>query len=219
MTPRREVEIIDLADGPEKIRDQLRRTQRSRLPVRKDSSDEVLGVLFVKDFYDALDSESDVDISSLVHDVPVVSDLADAMQVIESIRKSPVHMVLVYDEYGHFEGVVSSGDIMEAIMGALQDGPVNETAIARRGDGSYLVSGWMPIDEFAEMMNLRLDDDIDFQTVAGLVLEELKHLPDLGESFVKNGWRFEVVDLDGRRIDKILVRPEQSDGTDNAQAA
>ncbi|RVH90203.1 HlyC/CorC family transporter [Sinorhizobium medicae] len=219
MTPRREVEIIDLADGPEKIRDQLRKTQRSRLPVRKDSSDEVLGVLFVKDFYDALDSESEVDISRLVHDVPVVSDLADAMQVIESIRKSPVHMVLVYDEYGHFEGVVSSGDIMEAIMGALQDGPVNEAAITRREDGSYLVSGWMPIDEFAEMMNLRLDDDIDFQTVAGLVLEELKHIPDVGESFVKNGWRFEVVDLDGRRIDKILVRFEQSAGTDNTQTA
>lgn len=124
-----------------------------------------------------------------------------------AIPKSPDHMVLMYDEYGHFEGVFSSGDIMEAIMGALQDGPVNETAIPRREDGSYLVSGWMPIYEFADMMSLRLDDDIDFQTVAGLVVEELKHLRDVGESSVKNGWRFEVVDLDGRRIDKMLVRP------------
>lgn len=219
MTPRREVEIIDLEDGPEKIRDQLRRTKRSRLPVRKDSSDEVLGVLFVKDFYDALDNDSEVDIGGLVLEVPVVSDLTDAMQVIQSIRTSPVHMVLVYDEYGHFEGVVSSGDIMEAIMGALQDGPVNETAIARREDGSYLVSGWMPIDEFVELMSLRLDDDIEFQTVAGLVLEELKHLPELGESFIKNGWRFEVVDLDGRRIDKILVTPEHPNDKETAEAA
>ncbi|NLS03685.1 HlyC/CorC family transporter [Rhizobium sp. P32RR-XVIII] len=208
MTPRRDVEVIDIEDSLEEIRKQLHQTRRSRLPVRRNSSDEVLGVLFVKDFYDALHTHGHASIQSLTHEVPVISDLSTATHVIQAIRKSPVHMVLVYDEYGHFEGIVSSGDIMEAIMGALQEGPADEQAIVRRADGSYLVSGWTQIDEFAEFMHFKLDDDIEFQTVAGLVLEELKHLPELGESFVKDGWRFEVIDLDGRRVDKILVSPE-----------
>ncbi|WP_087000220.1 hemolysin family protein [Rhizobium sullae] len=212
MTPRRDVEVIDIEDSLEETRKQLHQTRRSRLPVRRNSSDEVLGVLFVKDFYDALHTHGHADIQSLAHDVPVISDLSTATHVIQAIRKSPVHMVLVYDEYGHFEGIVSSGDIMEAIMGALQEGPADEQAIVRRADGSYLVSGWTPIDEFAEFMSFKLEDNIEFQTVAGLVLEELKHLPDLGESFVKDGWRFEIIDLDGRRVDKILVSRELSQG-------
>ena len=208
MTPRRDVEVVDIDDTPEEIRKQLQETRRSRVPVRRGSSDEVFGVLFVKDYYDAMNSNGHADIQALAHEVPVISDLSTATHAIQAIRKSPVHMVLVYDEYGHFEGIISSGDIMEAIMGALLEGPSEEQAIVRRTDGSYLVSGWTPIDEFAEFMSFKLDDDIEFQTVAGLILEELKHLPELGESFVKNGWRFEVIDLDGRRVDKILVSAE-----------
>ncbi len=212
MTPRREVEIIDIDDSFEEIRAQLHQTKRSRLAVRRGSSDEVLGILPVKDFYDALSATGTADVLSLTQEVPVVSDLSNAISVIQAIRKSPVHMVLVFDEYGHFEGVVSSGDILEAIMGALQEGPIDEQAIVRRQDGSYLVSGWTPIDEFAEFMSLKLGDDVEFQTVAGLVLEELKHLPELGESFVRDGWRFEVIDLDGRRVDKILVSAVDANG-------
>ncbi|WP_112388707.1 hemolysin family protein [Rhizobium sp. BE258] len=212
MTPRRDVEVVDVDDTPEEIRTLLHATRRSRLPVRRGSSDEVFGVLFVKDYYDAMNANGHADIQALAHEVPVISDLSTATHAIQAIRKSPVHMVLVYDEYGHFEGVISSGDIMEAIMGALLEGPSEEQAIVRRTDGSYLVSGWTPIDEFAEFMSFKLDDDIEFQTVAGLILEELKHLPELGESFVKNGWRFEVVDLDGRRVDKILVSAEADEG-------
>ena len=208
MTPRRDVEVVDIEDTAEEIREQLRATQRSRLPVRNGASDEILGVLFAKDAFDALASGKELNIRELLREVPVVSDLTSAVDVIQSLRRSTVHMVLVYDEYGHFEGIISSGDIMEAIMGALLEGPSEEQAIVRRTDGSYLVSGWTPIDEFAEFMSFKLDDDIEFQTVAGLILEELKHLPELGESFVKNGWRFEVIDLDGRRVDKILVSAE-----------
>ncbi|WP_337267998.1 hemolysin family protein [Oryzifoliimicrobium ureilyticus] len=216
MTPRRDVEVIDLEDSYEEITVQLRKTEHSRLPVRRGSSDEVIGVLFAKDFYDVLTSGGKANIEGLVREVPVVSDLSNATQVIQTLRRSTAHMVLVYDEYGHFEGVISSGDIMEAIMGAFQEGLGEEPGIVRRPDGSYLVSGWMPIDEFAEFMNLRLDDDLEYQTVAGLVLEELKHLPELGETFDMEGWRFEVIDLDGRRIDKLLVTPLVQPETDGA---
>lgn len=211
MTPRREVELIDIDDGADEIRAQLRQTSRSRLPVRKGSSDEVLGVLFVKDYYDAISTKGSADLKALTREAPVVSDLATANTVIQTIRTSPTDMVLVFDEYGHFEGIVTSGDIMEAIMGVFQAEDGEEPAIARRDDGSYLVSGWMPIDEFSEFMSMPLGEDAEYQTVAGLVLEELKHLPDLGESFIRNGWRFEVIDLDGRRIDKLLLTPEKAE--------
>ncbi|MBY3465772.1 HlyC/CorC family transporter [Rhizobium laguerreae] len=212
MTPRRDVELIDVEDGPDEIRLFIQATGRSRLPARRGSSDEVLGVVSVKEYYDALASGAPVDVLTLVKQVPVVSDLAPATRVIEAVRRSAHHMVLVFDEYGHFEGVITSGDILESIMGVFGESEADEQAIKRRDDGSYLVSGWTPIDEFAEFMNFPVDDEIEYQTVAGLILEELKHLPEVGERFVKNGWSFEVVDLDGRRVDKVLV----SAGTDTA---
>ena len=90
---------------------------------------------------------------------------------------------------------------------------IEEAAILKRDDGSFLVSGWMPIDEFADEMGFSLDKDFDYETVAGFVINELKRLPALGESFTAKGWRFEVIDLDGRRVDKLLVSriPEMPD--------
>jgi putative hemolysin len=206
MTPRRDVEVIDIEDGVAEIRAQLRKTQRSRLPVRNGSSDEILGVVFVKDAYEALVQGNEADIRTRMREAPVVSDLSGALDVIHALRKSSAHMVLVYDEYGHFEGIISSGDILEAITGVFQEDEAEEPAVFQREDGSFLVAGWMPVDEFAHQMGFALKADPDYETVAGFVLEELKHLPELGESFVWNGWVFEVVDLDGRRIDKLMVR-------------
>ena len=205
MTPRREVEVIDIEDDFEEIRQQLRSTNRSRLPVRNGSSDEILGVIFVKDAYDAIFLREQTDIRAVMREVPVVSDLTSAIDVIQALRKSTVHLVLVYDEYGHFEGIITSGDVLEAITGVFQESEAEEPAMFPREDGSYLVAGWMPIDEFADQMGFKVGDDPEFETVAGLVLAELRRLPELGEHFTKNGWRFEVVDLDGRRIDKILL--------------
>ncbi|SCB41074.1 hemolysin family protein [Rhizobium hainanense] len=212
MTPRRDVEVIDIEDSFDEVREQLRRTEKARLPLRKDSSDEIVGVLTTSDFFDALASGGQADILKLAKQVPIVSDLSSALDVVKALRRSSSHMVLVYDEYGHFEGVITSGDILEAILGAVEESDAGgEQALVRRHDGSYLVSGWMPIDEFADFMNLQIEDDRDYQTVAGFVLQELRHLPDVGESFSKSGWRFEVVDLDGRRIDKLLVSADDTD--------
>jgi putative hemolysin len=205
MTPRRDVEVVDIEDSAEEIREQLRQTQRSRLPVRNGASDEILGVLFAKDAFDALASGKELDVRELLREVPVVSDLTSAVDVIQSLRRSTVHMVLVYDEYGHFEGIVSSGDVLEAITGAFQEDNDEEPAMVEREDGSFLVAGWMPADEFAYRMGFQIDEDAEFETVAGLVLDEFRRLPELGEHITRNGWRFEVIDLDGHRIDKVLV--------------
>ncbi|MGV8936783.1 MAG: hemolysin family protein [Allorhizobium sp.] len=207
MTPRRDVEVVDIDDSFEVIREKLRLTRHSRLPVRNGDSDEITGVLFVKHVYDAISKSGDVDIRSIISDVPIVSDLASAIDIIRAMRASPVHMVLVYDEYGHFEGIITSGDILEAITGVFVEYIAEEPSLVKRDDGSFLVSGWMPIDEFVDYIRVKIDDDPDYTTVAGFVIDELKHIPALGESFVKNDWRFEVIDLDGRRIDKLLVSP------------
>jgi putative hemolysin len=206
MTPRREVEIIDLEDDTSEIRALLQSTQRSRLPVRNGASDEIVGVLFVKDALDVLLRNEQLDVQAIMRDAPVVSDLSGALDVIEALRQTPAHMVLIYDEFGHFEGVITSGDVLEAITGVFLDDETEEPAIVAREDGSYLVAGWTPIDEFADRMGISIGADPDFETVAGFVIEELKHLPTLGESFTAQGWHFEVVDLDNRRIDKLIVR-------------
>ncbi|MBD8651560.1 HlyC/CorC family transporter [Rhizobium sp. CFBP 13726] len=205
MTPRRDVEVLDTEDEPEELRAQLRATTRSRLPVRKGSSDEIQGVLFVKDAYEFMAGGRGGDPASLMREAPVVSDLTGALDVIQALRKSPAHMVLVYDEYGHFEGIITSGDVLEAITGVFQEDEVEEPAIVAREDGSYLVAGWMAVDEFSAQMGVPIEDDPGYETVAGFVLDELKHLPELGEKFTTRGWTFEVIDLDGRRIDKLLL--------------
>ncbi|WP_185748004.1 hemolysin family protein [Bosea vestrisii] len=207
MTPRREVEVVDLADSPEEICAQLRATRRSRLPVQDGESDSIVGVVVVKDTIDFLGNGDMQELRALVNEAPVVMDTADALHVLREIRSSRVHMALVFDEYGHFEGIITPGDVLEAIIGVFQEEEESEPAVVARPDGSYLVAGWMQADEFSQEFGIPMPRDADFQTVAGFILAEMNHLPNVGETFDKDRWRFEVVDLDGRRIDKILLSP------------
>jgi putative hemolysin len=205
MTPRRDVQMLELDDTLEEVRDKMRESPHSRIPVRSGDSDEVVGVLLTKKLYERMADGGPFELSELVSEVPVVSDLAKATQIIEALRRTSLHMVLVYDEYGHFEGIITSGDILEAITGAFSQDETEEQAMVQREDGSYLVAGWTPVDEFIDVIRIPITPDPDYTTIAGFVLDELKRIPELGESFVKGDWRFEVIDLDGRRIDKLLV--------------
>jgi Hemolysins and related proteins containing CBS domains len=130
-----------------------------------------------------------------------------ALDVLEALRKAPAHLVLVYDEFGHFEGIVTPMDVLEAIAGEFPDAAGAEAKFEVREDGSLLVAGWTPVDEFAERTGIALAPDRDYATVAGLVLALRGTLPRAGESVEVGGWRLEVVDLDGRRIDKVLAEP------------
>lgn len=205
MTPRLDVETVDLSDPPEEIMQMLRTSNRSMLPVHEGEPDKIIGVLVRKDLIDVFASGATPDIRALVKPAPVVLDRADAISVLAAIRNSVVHMALVFDEYGHFEGIVTPGDILGAIVGDFQEEEGGETAFTRRDDGSYLVSGWMPVDEFADKIGVPIPKDPPYETVAGYILSELNHLPNVGETFTREPWRFEVLDLDGRRIDKVLV--------------
>lgn len=208
MTPRRDVEMIDLSDSKQEILQQIRGTRRSRLPVQGNDADSILGVIFVKDIIEPLSMNQDIDIESFAMIAPIVTDNANALDVLKAIRASTIHMALVFDEYGHFEGVITSGDILEAITGVFQEEGDHEPSHVQRQDGSWLVSGWMPIDEFADHIGGPVDPNADYETLAGFVLNTLNRLPEVGETFTIEGWIFEVVDMDGRRIDKILVTPK-----------
>jgi putative hemolysin len=210
MTPRRDVEMLDVNAPPEVTLEAIRESGRPRLPVQDPETDEVLGVLYVTDAFAAQSRGEALDLRRLMREVPVIYESADALDVIQILREARNHMGLVYDEYGSFQGIVTTGDILEAITGAFREEAGEEPAMHEREDGSLLVSGWMAADEFTERMGIPRDLAGDYETVAGLVLNQLHRLPQLGDKVEAGGWSFEVLDLDGRRIDKLLVTRAES---------
>jgi putative hemolysin len=206
MTPRTDVDAINLADDPQEIRKMIVESVHSRLPVYDGTPEEMLGVIQAKDVLDAYLRGEQPDLRAQVRPAPVIPDTADALDVVQAIKTSAVHMALIHDEYGHFEGVVTNADILEAIVGAFRtDEGLIENAV-QRADGSWLISGGMPADEMADLLAIPIPQSRSYQTAAGFALAEVGHLPQVGESFDASGWRFEIVDLDGRRIDKILAK-------------
>lgn len=205
MVPRHEVEVVEATDSPASIIRRFRETGHSRLPVRDGDADNIIGVLKSRDFLNAGRAGAVPDPRALVIEAPVVRDGMNALDLLDTLRASPAHMVLVYDEYGQFEGIITPMDVLQSIAGDFIEGQETEAKIAERDDGSLLVAGWMPADEFAEHIGIRLDEDRAYETVAGLVIERAGSLPRLGDRVEVSGWRIEVIDLDGRRIDKLLV--------------
>lgn len=204
MTPRHEVEMLPLdATGAEAVA-AIRKIARPRMPV-VNLEGEVVGIVLLTEAFQVVSRRESLSIRALVHEVPVVSDQAEALDVLEILQKAEHHFALIYDEYGHFEGILTSGDVLVAITGAVASSDTDEPAMVEREDGSHLVAGWMPVDEFCDWLGLPHELAGEYDTVAGLVLHQLGQIPDLGAHFTTEGYRFEVIDLDGRRIDKVLV--------------
>ncbi|RYY28236.1 MAG: HlyC/CorC family transporter [Sphingomonadales bacterium] len=207
MTPRTEVDWLDVDLDPAGIREALLATPHTRLPVAEGSVDGVIGVVQSRDIVAALFRGEPLDLRKLMRPAPVLPDQVDAMDALGALRRADVPMGLVHDEYGHFEGIVTPANLLAAIAGefASDSDPGDNPNVVIREDGSMLVSGAMPADALAERLGLDLPEDRDYATVAGLALAVLKRLPQEGETFSEQGWRFEIVDLDGRKIDKLLV--------------
>ncbi|MBR1213635.1 hemolysin family protein [Bradyrhizobium sp. JYMT SZCCT0180] len=206
MTPRPEASMINLADPPEIIFAALAGSNHSRFVVFDKDPDAALGIVQAKDMLDSYLSGQAPDIRKLVREAPIIPEFLDARDVVAVLRDSPVHMGLVHDEYGVFQGVVTSADILESIVGGFHtdEGPP-EAAVVKRGDGSYLISGWMPAVEFANLLQIVLPSSRQYQTMAGFLLQQFGAIPGVGDHVEAQGWRFEIVDLDGRRIDKVLA--------------
>ncbi|MFL7904418.1 hemolysin family protein [Azospirillum argentinense] len=209
MIPRPDVAWLDLGKTQAEQLAAIRAGSHSRYPVCRGELDELVGVIHTRDLVDALVEGRPFELEAQVARPLVVHDGTPILKLLELMKTSGHHLAVVVDEYGSIEGIVTLTDILETIAGDLPDvGEAMETAAVRREDGSWLVEGWMPVDEFEDTLGLRgVRGTGDFHTVAGLVLHHLGHVPVAGEAFEWNGVRVEVVDMDGRRIDKVLVVP------------
>jgi putative hemolysin len=164
-------------------------------------------VVQARDIVGVLLEKKPIDLRALMRSAPIIPDQVDAMDALEALRAAEVPIALVHDEYGHFEGIVTPSDLLAAIAGdfASDQDEGDEPAMVERADGSLIVSGWTPADALADRIGLTLPETRDYATVAGLVLDVLKHIPEVGEAFDEQGYRFEILDLDGRKIDKLLI--------------
>ncbi len=207
MTPRTDVDWLDLDADTDAVRKKLLASPHSRLPVGKGSVDALTGVVDARDIAVALLRGQALNIKKWTRKAVIIPDQLDAMDALGALRSADVPMLFVHDEYGHFDGLVTPADLLSAIAGEFaSDSDIGtDPHLIERADGSLLVSGAMPADALAERLGLALDDEREFATAAGFVLDRLKHLPVTGEVFDTHGYRFEIVDMDGRKIDKLLV--------------
>ena len=218
MTPRTEVDWIDIEADQDAIRAVLDESPHSLLPVAEGSPDKVLGVVKVREILTRLVAKQPIDLQSLMIKAEVVPDQLDAVDALRVLQQAEVAMAMVHDEYGHLDGIVTPVDLLTALVGDFvsdQD-PGEAPGIVEREDGSLLVAGSLSADVLADRLAIEYGEDREFGTAAGFALHVLKRLPGEGDYFTDQGWRFEVIDMDGRRIDKLLVSRE-SDAVPTAE--
>ncbi|WP_421694716.1 hemolysin family protein [Aestuariivirga sp.] len=205
MTPMTDIDMIGVDDQPAELRKKIVATTHSRIPVHSGDPETVIGIVLIKDVADALLERRKLEIGKLVQTAPVIPESMPALEAMELFRGAAVHLAFVQDEYGRTLGMVTAADLLKAIAGSFEPlGEGGEGAI-QRDDGSWLLPGDMAVDEMAEMIGFQLPPKRRYETVAGLVIDAFKHLPSLGQAVKLGNWRFEVVDLDGRRVDKVLA--------------
>lgn len=219
MTPRTRITWLDVAASHTENLQTMREARFSRFPVYRENDQDVVGVLEVKTLLDNL-GEAEPDLFGELREPLFVSESTHAMKLLEILREEQQSLALVVDEYGEIQGLVTLSDLMGAVVGRLQaaENTDDDALVTIRDDGSLLVDGSLPNDDLRELVGggpLPGDED-DYNTAAGMVIERFGRIPQVGESFGWNGWRIEVVDLDGARIDKLLLQklPEQDDAED-----
>jgi putative hemolysin len=219
MTPRPRITWLDAQAPLDENLAVMRETPYSRYPVYRGSDADVAGVLELKSLTGKLGSAAAPDLFGTLQPALFVSDTTQAMRLLEIFREEQQTMALVVDEYGDIVGLVTTNDLLGAVIGRGQSTDVqeDEPLLVQRGDGSWLVDGRLPNDECRELLGVSQlpgESDHDFHTVAGMVIAWFGRIPNTGERFVWQGWAFEVLDLDGVRIDKLLVqRLPEDDGT------
>lgn len=207
MTPRTDVDWVDVDATAEELREALLNTPHSRLPVAEGSVDQLVGVVQARDIVTAFIQGRPLDLRALMREAPVVPDQMDAMDTLAVLRDADVPIAFVHDEYGHFEGIVTPADLLAALAGVFASDfeAGQEAPLVEREDGSWWVSGSLPADALSDQLGIKLPEDRDYATTAGFALSVLKHIPEVGERFTHGGWRFEIVDMDGFKIDKLLA--------------
>jgi putative hemolysin len=213
MTPRTKIVWLDVEDTPAEILEKLRSSHRSRFPVTQHDTDNVIGVVRAKDILIQSLEGGTIDLHKILRMPVFVPETMPAPQVLEAFKRHGAHIALVADEYGSIQGLVTHNDILESIVGDIPTaGEAPPAGAVRRADGSWLVDGLLSIEELVEALDLPPlpgHDEAAYQTVGGFVLHQLKSIPTAGQFFDWERWRFEVMDMDGRRVDKVLVTEER----------
>jgi putative hemolysin len=211
MTPRRDIVWLDLDDGEEINHQKIMESPFSRFPVGQGSLDNVLGIIRAKDALAYCQSDRGLDLRAVMKAPLFVPENLPALQLLENFKKSRPHLAMAVDEYGGIQGLVTLNDILEAIVGDMPaTGKPAEPGARQREDGSWLLDGLMPMDEFKDLFQLKKLPEEEtgiYQTLGGFMMTQLGRIPEPADHFEWQGMRFEVLDMDGKRVDKVLVAP------------
>ncbi|GJD49233.1 hypothetical protein OPKNFCMD_1963 [Methylobacterium crusticola] len=207
MTPRHEVDWIDVEDSREAVLATIRACRHEQLVASRGEIHEIVGVLRKQDILNQLLDGTPINLDAIIREPIVVHEGMAILRVLETFKAKPVRMAIVVDEYGSLEGIVTQTDLLEAIAGDIPETDDDEPSVVERADGSLLIDGMMPaVDAFERLGFSERPDSDDFSTFAGFVIFQLGRIPTAGDNFERNGWRFEVVDMDSRRVDKVLAQ-------------
>jgi len=210
MTPRPDVLWIDLDDAKDATLRKLRECHHAQLLVSRGSIDEIVGVVSKQDLLDQYLGNGSLDLESALHKPLIVHEGASILRTLDLFRKTPVHSAVIVDEYGSLRGIVTRTDLLEAVAGDLPNiNAESEPKVERRDDGAFLMDATIPISEVADLLGLDSFPHGDYLTLAGFVLSQLEHVAQADAQFTWGRWRFKIADMDGHRIEKVLVRPVQ----------
>jgi len=208
MTPRTDLEWIDINRSPEEINSYIGKIQHSKVICCKDNMDNFQGVLYLRDYYRALSENKEILISELIVDPIIITERTAARKVLNLLRQKESHVCFVVNEYGGFEGIITLYDIMENLVGEIpEEGEIFEPDVYIREDKSVLINGDAPVETLANIIeDFTIDfSEIDYSTVAGFVLDQINRIPKTGDRLQYLNYSIEIVDMDGNRIDKLLI--------------
>ncbi|MBV6394148.1 MAG: hypothetical protein KPEEDBHJ_03397 [Anaerolineales bacterium] len=212
MTPRTEIVWLDVNDTTEEILEKIGNSPYSRFPVRQDSLETIVGIVKSRDLLVTTLSNKKISLKELANPPHFIPETMPASRALEVLKKNNAEMLLVVDEFGGLQGLLTIADILEEIVGEMEG---DEPQATQRQDGSWLLDGMLEVDEFKEIFNLKdLPHEDEYETLSGFVMTSLGRLPQTADHFEWGALRFEVMDMDGRRVDKVLVTSKSKPGSD-----
>jgi len=209
MTNKLDVDWIDINDEFDNIKQTVLQSEYSNFPVCRDSLDDVIGIINTKKFLQTLLQNEQVDWHAMVEKALFIPESMKAFRVLEQFKANKIRIAVVVDEFGTVQGLVSMKDLFEAMVGDLEEATEGDAEIVEREDGTFLIDALIPFDEFIsyfEIPDVDPEERAGFHTLGGLIFNIARQIPKTGETFYWNGVHFEIVDMDGNRIDKVLVR-------------
>jgi putative hemolysin len=210
ITPRTAIEWLDVEDAPDEIRSKINQSTYAQFPIARGSLDNVIGVVHARDLLTRCLNDQPLDLAAILRPPLFLPEMTPALEVLAAFKSTGATMCLVIDEYGGLHGLVTLTDLLEAVVGDLgYPGAPAQPQATQRADGSWIVDGLITVAELRELLDLEPlpgEDENIFQTLGGFVMHQLGRVPTVTDAFEWGGWRYEVMDMDGQRVDKVLMQ-------------